>query len=119
MPRGNKTGPEGQGPMTGRGLGYCAGYPNPGSVNNFFGRGRNTGGRMFGRGSGFGFRGGRGQYSNYYPNEHPSYQTLSKKDELNILEAQVNNLKEELENILNRISELGTVKNNQQQKNRE
>ncbi len=35
MPRGDGTGPMGQGPMTGRGLGYCAGYPHPG-----FGRGR-------------------------------------------------------------------------------
>ena len=31
MPRGDRTGPAGMGPMTGRGAGYCAGYPMPGS----------------------------------------------------------------------------------------
>ncbi len=30
MPRGDRTGPWGAGPMTGRGAGYCAGYPAPG-----------------------------------------------------------------------------------------
>ena len=43
MPGGDQTGPLGQGPMTGRGLGYCAGYNTPGYANprprRFFGRG--------------------------------------------------------------------------------
>ncbi|MDI3534182.1 MAG: hypothetical protein PWQ82_547 [Thermosediminibacterales bacterium] len=30
MPRGDGTGPRGLGPMTGRGMGYCAGFPVPG-----------------------------------------------------------------------------------------
>jgi hypothetical protein len=30
MPRGNKTGPEGKGPKTGRGLGYCSGNDKAG-----------------------------------------------------------------------------------------
>ncbi len=30
MPRGDRTGPRGQGPRTGRGLGYCEGYDGPG-----------------------------------------------------------------------------------------
>jgi len=30
MPRGDKRGPEGAGPMTGRALGYCAGNDQPG-----------------------------------------------------------------------------------------
>ena len=30
MPRGDGTGPAGFGPLTGRGAGYCAGYPVPG-----------------------------------------------------------------------------------------
>lgn len=33
MPRGDGTGPMGMGPMTGRGFGYCAGYPMPGLMN--------------------------------------------------------------------------------------
>lgn len=30
MPRGNRTGPWGMGPRTGRGMGYCTGHPMPG-----------------------------------------------------------------------------------------
>jgi len=33
MPRGDGSGPMGQGPMTGRGAGTCAGYANPGYAN--------------------------------------------------------------------------------------
>jgi hypothetical protein len=38
MPRGDGTGPMGMGPMTGRGAGYCAGYPVPGFMNPYGGR---------------------------------------------------------------------------------
>jgi hypothetical protein len=58
MPRGNKTGPWGAGPMSGRAAGYCAGYPVPGFMNP-----RRGFGRGFGRGWGRGF--GRGWYA--YP----------------------------------------------------
>ncbi len=43
MPRGNGMGPSGMGPMTGRGVGRCADYANPGYMNGFglgYGRGR-------------------------------------------------------------------------------
>jgi len=33
MPGGDRTGPTGMGPMTGRTAGYCAGYPLPGYMN--------------------------------------------------------------------------------------
>jgi len=39
MPGGDRTGPLGFGPMTGRALGYCAGYNTPGYANPRFGRG--------------------------------------------------------------------------------
>lgn len=52
MPRGDRTGPAGFGPMTGRGAGYCAGHGVPGFANPIPGRG--YGGR--GRGGGFGRR---------------------------------------------------------------
>ena len=64
MPRGDKTGPDGQGPMTGRGLGYCAGNAAPGYVNNMYERGTGRG-LGIGRGLGLGFRGGR--RPGYYP----------------------------------------------------
>ncbi len=42
MPGGDRTGPMGLGPMTGRAAGICAGYPTPGFANPIpgFGRGR-------------------------------------------------------------------------------
>ncbi|MBN1664285.1 MAG: DUF5320 domain-containing protein [Deltaproteobacteria bacterium] len=33
MPGGDRTGPAGMGPMTGRAAGFCAGYPTPGYTN--------------------------------------------------------------------------------------
>jgi len=57
MPRGDRTGPWGAGPMTGRAAGYCAGYSVPGFMNPIggYGRGRGRGaGRGFGRGWGRG-----------------------------------------------------------------
>jgi len=55
MPRGDRTGPWGQGPMTGRGTGYCAGFPGPGfmSPGSGLGFGRGAFGRGFGRGRGW------------------------------------------------------------------
>ncbi|MBN1863538.1 MAG: DUF5320 domain-containing protein [Victivallales bacterium] len=54
MPGGDRTGPAGMGPMTGRAAGYCAGYPTPGFMNPISGFG-------FRRGMRLGFRGGRGR----------------------------------------------------------
>ncbi len=48
MPRGDRTGPAGRGPMTGRQMGYGVGYNTPGYMNQGFRRGR-----FFGRGFGF------------------------------------------------------------------
>jgi len=82
MPGGDRTGPMGFGPMTGRAMGYCAGfsapgftYPGPGlGYGRGFGFGRGMGfGRGFGRGLGFGRgrgwrRAGFGQFLGYpYP----------------------------------------------------
>lgn len=56
MPRGNGMGPSGQGPMTGRGAGFCAGYNVPGYMNQQGRRGmgfRRGMGRGMGRGAGF------------------------------------------------------------------
>lgn len=47
MPRGDRTGPMGAGPMTGRGVGYCAGFGMPGLMNpnGYPAFGRRGGGR--------------------------------------------------------------------------
>ena len=55
MPRGDGTGPMGEGPMTGRGAGLCAGNVQPGFA-----------GGQAGRGFGPGF-GGRGYRNRVYP----------------------------------------------------
>jgi len=50
MPFGDRTGPMGLGPMTGRGAGYCAGFSMPGPMNPLPDRG------FWGRGGGRGWR---------------------------------------------------------------
>ncbi len=55
MAGGDRTGPEGRGPLTGRGLGYCAGGERPGYVSA-----GQPGGQGYGRGCGWGFGRGRG-----------------------------------------------------------
>lgn len=71
MPFGDRTGPWGFGPMTGRAMGYCAGFPAPGFMNPGFGSGRGFGfGRGFGRGLGRGLGFGRGRgwrWNAYWP----------------------------------------------------
>ena len=73
MPRGDRTGPAGLGPMTGRAAGYCAGYSVSGYMNpvrgrGFFGRGRGVG---FGQGGGFGR--GRGYRNMYWATGLPGW----------------------------------------------
>ena len=63
MPGGDRTGPLGMGPMTGRAAGFCAGNATPGYMNPVAGRG--FGGA--GRGGGFGpARGGWGRRNWFY-----------------------------------------------------
>lgn len=93
MPRGDKTGPNGNGPRTGRGLGYCAGNNRPGYLtdNNF------RQGRGFGRGYGFRNGGGRG-FGFGYRHEFSDNYTENYIDvsEKTIIENQINVLKDKL-----------------------
>jgi len=50
MPGGDRTGPAGVGPMTGRRAGYCAGFSTPGYANQVYGWGWGIGRRGGGRG---------------------------------------------------------------------
>jgi uncharacterized protein DUF5320 len=54
MPRGDRSGPNGMGPMTGRAAGFCSGFDMPGFMNPMGGRGMGRG-RGGGRGLGRGF----------------------------------------------------------------
>jgi len=113
MPRGDGTGPRGLGPMTGRAAGYCAGYPAAGFMNPYIGRpGLGFGyGRGLGRGRGY----GRGFWPIYpYPITSPMpyggggfYQPPAEpKQEMEMLAGEAKYLKEQLEEIKKRITEL-------------
>lgn len=68
MARGDRTGPLGLGPRTGRGAGYCGGHETPGFMNPYGGRA--FGGRPrfgFGRGWALGRGRGRGRWRLPYP----------------------------------------------------
>ena len=54
MPAGNKTGPDGNGPATGRGLGGCTNPKNPQCPNRGTGGGGGQGGGGKGQGGGRG-----------------------------------------------------------------
>ena len=119
MPRGDRTGPWGQGSKTGRAAGYCTGYQVPGFMNPIpgygFGRGLRRGrGRGFGRGFGLG-RGrglrhsGFGRFWGYpYPQETPcsTFQPLTEEQEMDILEEQTKLLEDELNQLMKRKMEL-------------
>ncbi|MCF8379672.1 MAG: DUF5320 domain-containing protein [Bacteroidales bacterium] len=105
MPGGNKTGPEGKGPMTGRRMGFCVSNEHPGSFysDSSAGFGKIRGrGRGFGRGAGMGFqhRNGMGyRYGNSYCND-PSMENVSEKtlieNDIRILREQLSGLEERL-----------------------
>ena len=86
MPAGNKTGPLGQGPMTGRGMGQCN-TSNETANRSFFGFGRGF------RGSGgFGFRrGGFGFGQGYVVDETDDNEVQSLRDRIAKLEEIIKN----------------------------
>ncbi len=103
MPWGDRTGPFGAGPRTGRGLGYCSGNTVPGYMvgGAGFGLGRGRG-RGFGRGLGRG--GGRGFWGWYDP--YYTVPTPTKADEKKFLEDQIEGLTRAVENLKDRLEEL-------------
>ena len=107
MPRGNRTGPTGMGPMTGRGAGFCAGYDVPGYENPMPGF----------RGQGRGWGRGRGWRNRYYATGLPRWARfwdwgpatptqVTKEAETESLKAQAEWLGEQLEAIQSRLAEL-------------
>ena len=113
MPRGDCTGPSGFGPMTGRSLGYCAGYSSPDFIwSSGWGRGCGWG-RGFGRGR---------RFSPYFPiaqapvfpspiygvgaNLSPEAQLNMFKQEKQYLESELENIKSALDDITKSIQKL-------------
>lgn len=114
MPGGDRTGPMGQGPVTGRRLGYCAGFDSPGFTKSAGGRmgrgfafGRGMGsGRGMGRARGFGRGWGfsvpfEGQYQGY-----PGMAPMTKDDEIRLLKSEAEALKRSQKDIEKRLEDL-------------
>jgi len=138
MPRGDRTGPSGMGPMTGRAAGYCAGYNVPGYMNPYEGQGRGLArGYRGGGGGGRGFR--RGFVSPFQVNP-PLYQPYAggfypqtdpvplgnfpgapfqdKNQELEVLKSNADYLTSALEDVKHRIEELESVITEKQKKDK-
>ena len=110
MPRGDRTGPSGNGPMTGRQMGYCNSNDQAGNTTGFGGFVRGLGrGFGFGRGSGFGRGFGRGYGNgrgagfangNYYDN------SVSNVSEKTMVENEINSIKDQMSFLEKRLSEI-------------
>jgi hypothetical protein len=122
MPAGDRTGPAGMGPMTGRGAGFCAGYSGPGFANPAWGRG---GGRGWGRGGGGGGGGGWRHRHWYHATGMPGWQrtwmdgpayapvasatfgpVVTREQELEALKNQANYFERALEDLRGRIQDV-------------
>lgn len=107
MPFGDRTGPGGMGPGTGRGMGYCHGFPWPG----YFSR---PGWGFFGRCGGWGWRHwfhatglpGWLRATPGWPWCGPPATAPSPEQELGFLKRQAQFFERALENIRKRIEEL-------------
>lgn len=118
MPRGDGTGPMGQGAMTGRAAGYCGGHGVPGYANATPGRGAGRRGRFGGH--------GRGMRNRYYATGLPGWARYGMPpgppvvpfgveppvgapvDETSALREQAEYLTDALEEVRTRLAELET-----------
>jgi hypothetical protein len=80
----------GQGPRTGRGLGFCSGFDSPGYTKGLgIGMGRGFGrGMGVGRGCGFGRGFASGSFFSGLAQFFPWQQSVSKDDEIRMLKSQ-------------------------------
>jgi hypothetical protein len=114
MPRGDRTGPMGAGPMTGRAAGYCAGYDMPGYAGPGY-AGPMPRGFGLGRGGGWGWRHwydatrlpgwarfGRAPAWRYEPYAEP----VTREQEVESLKARAGWLKEQLDAVNRCLGEL-------------
>ena len=113
-------GPDGMGPMTGRGAGYCAGFAVPGYMNNAGGRGAGAGfgrrpgffgggGRSFGavRGRRFGFQAAAAPgFAGYGVNQAAGGIAPDPEAARQLLKNQAASLQEELELVRQRLADL-------------
>ena len=125
MPGGDRRGPMGMGPRTGRAAGLCAGFEKPGYENSAPGRGFRM--NFFNRDSSWncGYGGGRrrwrnmfyatgtpgwmrsGRYAAPYPEQMP-YRKSDPEEETQLLESHARILQSELDFVKKRLSEIKT-----------
>jgi hypothetical protein len=115
MPFGDGTGPRGMGPMTGRGMGYCAGFPTPGYMNPGYGRGGGRGRRnwFYATGMPGWVRAAQGMPAFggvVAPPANPYMQPPTAEDEKAMLKDQAEFLKKQLDELQKRIGELESDK---------
>ena len=114
MPRGDRTGPEGMGPMTGRAAGYCAGCGAPGFMTPAPGRGLGMAwGRGGGRGMAMAWRRGPGGGWGFAPAPFPGAYAPPEptaEQQLAGLRDQADWLKQQMDAINARIQELQNIK---------
>jgi hypothetical protein len=106
MARGDRRGPEGRGPMTGKGAGFCSGNNAPGFMNRAHRGGMGYGMSLGSRGMGMGRGMGRGFGFNAYPPRGGDYYYPNAVDEREMLKAEAEGLKRNLEIITSRLEEL-------------
>jgi hypothetical protein len=103
MPQGDRTGPMGQGPRSGRALGFCSGNDSPGNQKGFGGGMGRTSGKGKGMGRGRGFGRGRNFVNDA---DTPQMKSVSKEDEIKLLKSQAESLEQSIKNIERRLNEL-------------
>lgn len=110
MPRGDRTGPEGYGPRSGRGLGYCNGFKSPGFTKGtprFRREGRY--GPGFGRKRGYGYRWRSiPEYFASYPDE--LYHVYNPDDEKQFIERAIVDLESKLKSLRDRLKQIDPSK---------
>ena len=110
MPKGDRSGPNGMGPMTGRGAGFCNGFNAPGYFNQGaaggygMGAGRGFGGRHNNFGAGYGP--GRGYGMAAVPYSAAPIAGYSKEAEKGYIENEVSFLKNQLKALEGRLADM-------------
>lgn len=96
MPGFNGRGPEGMGPMTGRGMGRCAPKTDVSTGRAYYGRGVGFRGRGCGRGFGFRWNDAAGNYNRaVYREQDTDEYVRSLETELDEVKREIESLKKE------------------------
>lgn len=105
MPGGDRTGPMGQGPRSGRGAGFCGGNNGPGFMSRM-GQGMGGMGRGRGRRNWFNLTGLTGWQRQAMEMQPANTTQPDPQQELQILQQQAASMTSVLENLQTRISQL-------------